>query len=729
VLLRCCNLQWVWRMPGVTLRAGYAGNGNRNRGGQQYPLPSPHPYDNPLNSGWLYTNDVGALNLTEFHVQSDEWGAQYFEPTLPAGTTSWSITKVRFRVREDHDNTTLQLQIRPVDASFKPTTTVLETVEVTWEDLLPYTSHDWYEIDKLGQSRMDATIKPDFRTPHRHHLLMLLAVFLALPLVLAVGHRRAVPAASTLPAASHNSADRTAITGRVDESIATVFSFDKMSAEERRVVEELHRLGADIAEIDNVPLRIHGLRVRLNGKQITGDGRVAGKILAKLKLLSNLRSLGLAASGFSDVGVRELADLNSLEELDLAETVIGDRGLLSLNQNGRLKSLKLHGCRVTAAGLAHLRGLKQLLALDLSSTRVASLEHLHTPNRLTALNLSATQVTDGDLKPLSRMPELRVLSLRHTRITNAAGETIGDLKRLESLDIGRTQITSLKFLSNLKELRELQLIGTRVSESELNLLTKLTQLNRLLLQGMQLTDTGLQHLSQLSNLQTLFISGRGITDTGLEHLHRLSLLRRLVLTGTNATVRGVAALKQVLPETQITGPSGELASETDSGHPDQEPDVIYATTPPEFVEKMLKLADIRPGDVVYDLGCGDGRYVIAAAEMYGVKAFGFDIDPERVRESRENVRRHNVEHLVTIEQADIFTLDLSAADVVTLYLLPELNVRLMPQLRQLKPGSRILSHEFDMRGARPFRTVNYTPAVAGWREHTIHLWTTPWDGK
>ena len=167
------------------------------------------------------------------------------------------------------------------------------------------------------------------------------------------------------------------------------------------------------------------------------------------------------------------------------------------------------------------------------------------------------------------------------------------------------------------------------------------------------------------------------------------------------------------------------ASETASGLPYQEPDVVFATTPPESVEKMLQLANIQPGDVVYDLGCGDGRFVIAAAKLYGVQAVGFDIDAERVRESRENVRRHDVEHLVTIEQADIFTLDLSAADVIMLYLLPELNVRLMPQLARLKPGSRVVSFEFDMRGARPSRVVNYT--APGWREHTIYLWTTPWD--
>ncbi|MCZ7636457.1 MAG: methyltransferase domain-containing protein [Verrucomicrobia bacterium] len=128
------------------------------------------------------------------------------------------------------------------------------------------------------------------------------------------------------------------------------------------------------------------------------------------------------------------------------------------------------------------------------------------------------------------------------------------------------------------------------------------------------------------------------------------------------------------------------------------PDVVFVPTPQQVVEKMLELAEVKKGDVLYDLGCGDGRIVVTAAKKYGVKAIGFDIDPKRVEESLANVKSNKVEHLVTIKQADIFTLDLREASVVTLYLLPELNVRLMPQLEKLKPGSRIVSHDFDMRG-------------------------------
>jgi predicted RNA methylase len=141
--------------------------------------------------------------------------------------------------------------------------------------------------------------------------------------------------------------------------------------------------------------------------------------------------------------------------------------------------------------------------------------------------------------------------------------------------------------------------------------------------------------------------------------------------------------------------------------------------------------------VVYDLGCGDGRIVVTAAKKYGVRAYGFDIDPKRVAESLANVKSNKVEHLVTIKQADIFKLDLREATVVTLYLLPELNVRLMPQLELLKPGSRIVSHDFDMRGAKPVLVHRMKVSSRGAtsedlgygsdREHTIYKWVVPWE--
>ena len=169
--------------------------------------------------------------------------------------------------------------------------------------------------------------------------------------------------------------------------------------------------------------------------------------------------------------------------------------------------------------------------------------------------------------------------------------------------------------------------------------------------------------------------------------------------------------------------------------PVKKPDVIYVPTPQAVVDKMLEMAEVKKGDVVYDLGCGDGRIVVTAAKKYGVKAVGFDIDPERIKEAREKVRTNKVEHLVTIRQEDIFTLDLREASVVTLYLLPRLNVRLMPQLAQLKPGSRIVSHDFDMTGAKPVQvqslhTTSGQPDGDDWEgegDHTIYKWVVPWE--
>lgn len=155
-----------------------------------------------------------------------------------------------------------------------------------------------------------------------------------------------------------------------------------------------------------------------------------------------------------------------------------------------------------------------------------------------------------------------------------------------------------------------------------------------------------------------------------------------------------------------------------------EPDVVFVPTPQDVVEKMLELAEVKKSDLVYDLGCGDGRIVVTAAKKYGCKAVGFDVDPERIKESLENVEKNNVGDLVTIQQKDIFTLDLSKANVITLYLLPSLNVKLIPQLDKLKPGSRIVSHDFAMKGVEPDKVVEVTSA-SGQTEHTVYLWTAP----
>ena len=125
--------------------------------------------------------------------------------------------------------------------------------------------------------------------------------------------------------------------------------------------------------------------------------------------------------------------------------------------------------------------------------------------------------------------------------------------------------------------------------------------------------------------------------------------------------------------------------------------VPYVPTPQEVVDRMLELAQVKKGDVVYDLGSGDGRIVVSAAQKYGVRAIGFEIDPERIKESTENIKKAGVGHLVEIRQQDIRTVDLAPASVLTMYLLPEVNLLIRPNIwKQMKPGSRIVSHDFDM---------------------------------
>jgi tRNA A58 N-methylase Trm61 len=162
-------------------------------------------------------------------------------------------------------------------------------------------------------------------------------------------------------------------------------------------------------------------------------------------------------------------------------------------------------------------------------------------------------------------------------------------------------------------------------------------------------------------------------------------------------------------------------SDKAGSEPKRTPDVIFVPTPQAAVEKMLELAEVKKGDVVYDLGCGDGRIVVTAAKKFGAKGIGIDIDPQRIAESKENVRTNGVEKLVTIKNADIFEEDFRDANVITLYLLPSLNVKLIPQFEKLKPGTRIVSYQFNMDGVKPKET--YT----GNGSYTIYKWVTPLD--
>jgi predicted RNA methylase len=158
--------------------------------------------------------------------------------------------------------------------------------------------------------------------------------------------------------------------------------------------------------------------------------------------------------------------------------------------------------------------------------------------------------------------------------------------------------------------------------------------------------------------------------------------------------------------------------------PTKTPDVVYVPTPNDVVAKMLDIAQVKADDVVYDLGCGDGRIVVTAAKKFGCQAVGFDIDPQRVREARANIEKNGVGKLVSIKQEDIFKLDLSPASVVTLYLLPSLNVKLIPQLEKLKHGSRIITHDFDIDGVKPEKVISFVSEEDN-VSHTIYYFTTP----
>jgi cyclopropane fatty-acyl-phospholipid synthase-like methyltransferase len=157
----------------------------------------------------------------------------------------------------------------------------------------------------------------------------------------------------------------------------------------------------------------------------------------------------------------------------------------------------------------------------------------------------------------------------------------------------------------------------------------------------------------------------------------------------------------------------------ESLEPTKVPDVPYVPTPPAVVTAMLQLAQVKKGDLVYDLGCGDGRIVIEAAKRYGARGVGIDIDPERIEEARKNAEEAGVSDRVEFRQQDLFEVDLRKANVVTLYLLQSVNMKLRPRLLdQLKPGARVVSHAFDMGDWEPRETVH----VEG---YTAYLWVIP----
>lgn len=149
----------------------------------------------------------------------------------------------------------------------------------------------------------------------------------------------------------------------------------------------------------------------------------------------------------------------------------------------------------------------------------------------------------------------------------------------------------------------------------------------------------------------------------------------------------------------------------------------FVTSPEQVVEAMLKLADVKKGDVVYDLGCGDGRIVIAAAKKYGARGVGIDHNPELIATARANAKNEGVESLVKFERGDLFDADIHEATVVTLYLLPNINLKLRPKLlKELKPGTRVVSHEFGIGDWKPEKTETVDDA-------SILFWTVPAPAK
>ena len=161
--------------------------------------------------------------------------------------------------------------------------------------------------------------------------------------------------------------------------------------------------------------------------------------------------------------------------------------------------------------------------------------------------------------------------------------------------------------------------------------------------------------------------------------------------------------------------------------PKRAPDVPYVPTTDEAVEAMLKLGQVKKTDIVYDLGCGDGRIVIAAAKKFGAHGVGIDINPERIAEAKENAKKAGVENLVRFEENDLFLADFHEATVVTLFLLPDVNLKLRPKLLQdLKPGTRVVSNTFDMGDwkAEKEATVGSTDEES-YLSHRLYLWTIP----
>lgn len=180
---------------------------------------------------------------------------------------------------------------------------------------------------------------------------------------------------------------------------------------------------------------------------------------------------------------------------------------------------------------------------------------------------------------------------------------------------------------------------------------------------------------------------------------------------TNTTQQGVSAPETVSLPVPATDPNL---------------DVPYVPTPDEVVAEMLRVAQVKQGDILYDLGSGDGRIPITAAKRFGTRGVGIDLDPVRVQEANKNAEQEGVTDKVRFIEGDIFKEDFSEATVVTLYLLPQVNLRLKPKLREMRPGTRIVSHNYDMGDWAPEETKTVT---IGGRDHLVYFWRVPDAGN
>ncbi len=192
-------------------------------------------------------------------------------------------------------------------------------------------------------------------------------------------------------------------------------------------------------------------------------------------------------------------------------------------------------------------------------------------------------------------------------------------------------------------------------------------------------------------------------------------MRRLHIGRAVAIAASVAAISALAPASSTQA----AAAAATAARALRGPDVIYVPTPQPVVDAMLKLAEVKKGDILYDLGSGDGRIPITAAKTYGVRGVGIDINPERIAEANANAQSAGVTNLVAFRNEDLFETDFREASVVTLYLLPSLNEKLRPKLvSELKPGTRIVSHAFRMGDWEPEQTQTIGSA-------TIYRWTVP----